>query len=142
MNFIPKQTAFTLIELGIAIAIIGILASAVLTQILDFTGRSEEGVLNNYTSKLNGAIGQFAAANGRIPDGFGEFVVVNTADVDSSNNKLISLLFARNGDPMCGATPPANNDTTLVCDDIGLKRRHATYTLDNGVVTVTITPAP
>jgi prepilin-type N-terminal cleavage/methylation domain-containing protein len=142
MNSRFKKNAFTLIELGVAIGIIGILVSAVFTQVLDLTGRSEEGVLNNYTSKLNGVIGQFAAANGRIPDGFGEFVVVNSSDLDSSNNKLISLLFARNGDPMCGVVAPADSDTTLVCNDVGLKRRHATYTLDNGVVTVTITPIP
>ena len=135
-----KQSAFTLIELGIIIAIIGVMSAVAVTQMMDLTGNAEEALLEDYLQKLNSATAQYVAFKGRSPDDFSEFVAVDSASLDPETGLVIPLLYKKNDTsmPLCGTTVPTT--TTLTCAGAELKRRTAVYTMDNnGVVTMVIT---
>ncbi len=136
----PKQSAFTLIELGIIIAIIGVMSAVAVTQMMDLTGNAEEALLEDYLQKLNSATAQFVAFKGRSPDNFAEFVAVDSASLDPSTGLVIPLLYKKNDTnmPLCGDAVPTTQE--LTCDGDELKRRTAVYTMDNnGVVTMVVT---
>jgi type II secretory pathway pseudopilin PulG len=131
-----KRSAFTLIELAIIIAIIGVMSAVAITQMMDLSGSAEEAVLEDYLQKLNTGVAQFMAANGRRPDGFGEFVAA-LADLDAASGLTVPTLVAKNGQDMCGV--PGAAETALTCAGAGLRARNATYDLTNGTITLTIT---
>jgi type II secretion system protein G len=63
-----KQSGFTLIELVIVIAIIGLLASAVLTQLSDARGLAQDARRKQDLSTLKIALEAFRNDNGRYPN--------------------------------------------------------------------------
>jgi type II secretory pathway pseudopilin PulG len=138
-----KQSAFTLIELGIIIAIVGIMSAVAVTQMMDLTGNAEEAVLQDYLQKLNGAAAQFLVVQGRIPQTFDEFMVVDNSELTPDNaadGKTVPLLYNKRNEDMCGTALPTT--ATLECnptDNPGLDKASATYTLTNGAVTAVIT---
>jgi type II secretory pathway pseudopilin PulG len=137
-----KQNAFTLIELGIIIAIIGIMSAVAVTQMMDLTGNAEEAVLQDYLSKLNGGAAQYLVATGKRPTKFDDFVAVNNAALDATAiaaGKTVPLLYNKKGQEMCGAA--VSTTATFTCTggvNAGLDKGTATYTLTNGVVTAVI----
>jgi prepilin-type N-terminal cleavage/methylation domain-containing protein len=133
-----KHQAFTLVEVAIALGIIGILAGAAITMIGDFQTGSEESVFREHYQDLNIATTQFLAATGRKPKGFGEFMGATQADLDPGNGITVPLMYNKNNEPLCGTTVPLATDTTLVCDDVGLQMKKATYTLQGNVVLMEI----
>ena len=134
-----KQNAFTLIELGVIIAIIGVMSAVAVTQMMDLTGNAEAAVLEDYLQKLNSGSAQFLAYKGRRPTGFGEFMAATNADLDPDTGLVVPLLYSKSGDEMCGTTAPGDDAETLTCDGEGLANRRAVYTLDNGMVTMVLT---
>ncbi len=137
-----KQSAFTLIELGIIIAIIGIMSAVAVTQMMDLTGNAEEAVLQDYLQKLNSGAAQFLVANGRIPQTFDEFMVLNNAALTPANallGRTVPLLYNKKNEQMCGAAVPTT--ATFTCSPLnpGLDKATAVYTLTNGAVTAVIT---
>jgi type II secretory pathway pseudopilin PulG len=135
-QFIKKsrKQAFTLIELAIIIAIIGVMSAVAVTQMMDLSGSAEEALLEDYLQKLNTGVAQFMAANGRMPDNFGEFSATATA-LDADKGITVPLLVSKKGDPICSAS----TSKTLTCNGAGLRARQATYTLANGSIKIVIT---
>jgi type II secretory pathway pseudopilin PulG len=139
-----KQSAFTLIELGIIIAIIGIMSAVAVTQMMDLTGNAEEAVLQDYLQKLNTGAAQYLVSQGKRPTKFSDFMVEETEDLTPDNTadgKTVPLLYNKRGQEMCGTAVPT--DRTLICDPTtsdGISNREAEYTMTNGMITAVITP--
>ncbi|MDH3589110.1 MAG: pilin [Gammaproteobacteria bacterium] len=64
-----KQQGFTLIELMIVVAIIGILAAIAIPAYQDYTQRAQIGEAFTVVSGAKTAIAEFAQTNGDYPDG-------------------------------------------------------------------------
>jgi len=64
-----KQQGFTLIELMIVVAIIGILAAIAIPAYQDYTQRAQIGDAFTIVSGAKTAIAEFAQTNGDYPDG-------------------------------------------------------------------------
>jgi type II secretory pathway pseudopilin PulG len=139
-----KQSAFTLIELGIIIAIIGIMSAVAVTQMMDLTGNAEEAVLQDYLQKLNSGAAQYLVSQGKRPTKFSDFVVATTADLTAPNvadGKTVPLLYNKNNEAMCTSAVPSTQ--TLTCEpgttSPGISNRKAVYTMSNGMITAVIT---
>ena len=133
-----QNKAFTLVELFFIIAIIAIFAGAAISMFIEFHSSSEETIFREFSQDLNLATTQFFVARGRQPKGFGEFVAATQADVDASMGLTVPLMYTKKGEPICGTTAPGPTVTTLVCDDVGLQKKKATYTLSGNVVLMEI----
>jgi type II secretory pathway pseudopilin PulG len=138
-----KQSAFTLIELGIIIAIIGIMSAVAVTQMMDLTGNAEEAVLQDYLQKLNSGAAQYLVSQGKRPTKFSDFVVKDTTELTPTNTaagKTVPLLYNKNGQEMCGAA--VSTTQTFTCEggvNAGISNRKAVYTMSNGMITAVIT---
>lgn len=91
-NFLPKTTAlslkqrgFTLIELMIVIAIIGILAALALPAYTDYTGRAQASEGIRVTSGLRDDIAAWAADRNAFPDAA---AVANTGSIGMVANSI------------------------------------------------------
>ncbi len=137
-----KQSAFTLIELGIIIAIIGIMSAVAVTQMMDLTGNAEEAVLQDYLQKLNSGAAQYLVFAGKRPTAFSDFVAVDAASLDPATGLVVPLLYNKKNEAMCTTTVPTNQ--TLTCTpgstSPGIANREAVYTMTNGMITAVITP--
>jgi len=131
-----KQKGFTLIELAIIIAIIGIMSAVAVTQFIDLTGNAEEAVLSDYLQKLNTGVASYMAATGHRPDTFADFVANTPAALSPGTGLNIALLTNRAGTVLC--SPAATAPTTLTCDQAALRARTAVYTLNAGAITMAL----
>jgi type IV pilus assembly protein PilA len=69
MNVSKKmQAGFTLIELMIVVAIIGILAAVALPAYQDYTARAKVTEVNLQVGSCKGAVSEFIQANAKFPD--------------------------------------------------------------------------
>lgn len=122
----PKQ-GFTLIELGIVVAIIGILAGIGLFSYRESIIAAEEGKFNAITSTLRSGAAMYVASNLELAAGFDDFVNgITGASVDAGDTVSIQ-------DTGCTLTNP----TTITCT---ASFRGATYTFntDGSVVLSTL----
>jgi prepilin-type N-terminal cleavage/methylation domain-containing protein len=135
-----KQKGFTLIELAIIIAIVGIMSAVAVTQFIDLTGNAEEAVLSDYLQKLNTGVASYMAATGHRPDSFADFVAATPADITPSSGLNIAALTDKNGNAYCGAIPSdkAGSLTGYVCAEGALRSKQATYSLNRGAITMTL----
>jgi prepilin-type N-terminal cleavage/methylation domain-containing protein len=131
-----KQKGFTLIELAIIIAIIGIMSAVAVTQFIDLTGNAEEAVLSDYLQKLNTGVASYMAATGHRPDDFEDFMAATPAALTPASGKNIALLTNRAGTALC--TMPAAASLTLTCEQPELRARTAVYTLNAGAITMAL----
>jgi prepilin-type N-terminal cleavage/methylation domain-containing protein len=129
-----KQKGFTLIELAIIIAIIGIMSAVAVTQFIDLTGNAEEAVLSDYLQKLNTGVASYMAATGHRPDNFSDFVAATPALLTPGTGLNIALLSNKSGVALC-ATPVG---TVLTCEEAGLRAKTAVYTLNAGAITIVL----
>jgi prepilin-type N-terminal cleavage/methylation domain-containing protein len=127
-----KRKAFTLIELAIILAIIGVMSAVAITQMMDLTGSAEEALFEDYLQKLNTGVAQYMVAKGHRPDSFSDFV---GATLDVSNGVTVPLLVSKSGDPIC----PAPGAGTMNCNGAGVRSRNATFTLTSGTIELQIT---
>jgi prepilin-type N-terminal cleavage/methylation domain-containing protein len=132
-----KQKGFTLIELAIIIAIVGIMSAVAVTQFIDLTGNAEEAVLSDYLQKLNTGVASYMAATGHRPDTFADFVAATPADITPGNGLNIAALTDKNGNAYCGAIPTAKT-TAYVCAETALRSKSASYVLNHGAITMTL----
>ena len=132
-----KQKGFTLIELAIIIAIIGIMSAVAVTQFIDLTGNAEEAVLSDYLQKLNTGVASYMAATGHRPDTFADFVADTPGAMAPGTGLNIALLTNRAGVALCSSAATA--PTTLTCEQAALRAKTAVYTLNAGAITMGIT---
>jgi prepilin-type N-terminal cleavage/methylation domain-containing protein len=130
--------AFTLIELTVVIAVMGILTSMAMVQTEGIDDSTENALLEDYLQKLNAGAATYLENTGQMPNAFRQFMAVDRDGLDPNNNILVPLLYNRNNVEMCGTSLPAAGSTTLTCQGAGLVKRKATYTLSAGMVSVVI----
>jgi len=96
------QKGFTLIELMIVVAIIGILAAVALPAYQDYTARAKVTEVNLQVSSCKGAVSEFIQSNGSFPADADAAGCSSTAEtkymeagmaVDSTNGKITSGLI-------------------------------------------------
>lgn len=133
-----QQKAFTLIEMGIVIAVMGILSAMAMLQTESIDESMENAILEDYLQKLNAGAATYLENQGQHPDDFSQFMAVNQAGLDPDNSIVVPLLYNRNNVEICGNAVPASGSTTLTCNGAGLVRRQATYTLTAGMVSIAI----
>ncbi len=105
-----KRKAFSLVELLIVIAILGIMAAIVLPSFQDHTKKAKEATAKDNLRILRTAIGAYAARNNGVPPGY----IDNDPTQIASNAAFGHHLF---GDPRyLNKMPdnPFNNDLSLV----------------------------
>ncbi len=96
MKNMKAQQGFTLIELMIVIAIIGILASVAIPQYKNYTVRaSTQPEIVGAISPVQLALSEFAAVNQRLPAA-GELIQWQTGEVDAGGNALNCLGVVQN----------------------------------------------
>jgi type IV pilus assembly protein PilA len=78
------QQGFTLIELMIVIAIIGILAAVALPAYQDYTVRAKASELMLAASSAKNSVSEFVITNGTIPD--------DTFTVQNNTSNMVSLV--------------------------------------------------
>ena len=134
------QRAFTLIEMGIVIAVIGILSSMAMLQTEGMDASTEDALLEDYLQKLNAGAATYLETVGEHPPDFQSFMAVDQAGLDADNGILVPLLYNKNNKPLCGTAVPSLNSLTLTCNGSALLKRKATYILAAGMVSVVIMP--
>lgn len=137
-NFLKQKKAFTLVEMGITIVVIGILTAMAMIQTQGIDESTENAMLEDYLQKLNSGAATYLENTGQSPTSFNQFMAVDHAGLDPENNILVPLLYNQNNIEMCGTTIPAVSTTTLTCDGAGLVKRQATYTLTAGMISINI----
>ena len=132
--------AFTLIELAVVIAVIGILSVMAMVQTEGMDESMENALLEDYLQKLNAGAATYLEKTGQEPTDFRQFIAIDRASLDPANNILVPLLYNKDNVEMCGTVRPVSGTTTLICNGSGLVKRKATYTLTAGMVSIVIAP--
>jgi type IV pilus assembly protein PilA len=101
------QRGFTLIELMIVVAIIGILASIALPNYQDYTTRSQVTEAFSLASELKGAVQEFRKDRGRFPSNNHEagipepqFLIGNYVTSVDLKNGVINIHFGNNANQL------------------------------------------
>ena len=66
------KKAFTLVELLIVVAILGIMAAVVMPLISDHVQKAKESAAKDSLRAMRGAIGAYAAKNNDVPPGYAQ----------------------------------------------------------------------
>ena len=92
------QKGFTLIELMIVVAIIGILAAIAIPAYQDYTIRSQVTEGLNLASAIKASVAEFYAQNGRWPTAIGPSTTAGTLGMDTNpSGKYVSGILVSNG---------------------------------------------
>ena len=94
MNIQKKQQGFTLIELMIVIAIVGILAAVALPAYQDYTVRAKLSEALTVLAEAKTSVGEFYIANNRFPTDANEAGI----RVDIGTDIVASLLYSTASD--------------------------------------------
>ena len=122
------QKGFTLIELAVVIAIIGILAAVAIPRFADTTTNAELALIKDFKAQLVTAAGVYTSQQGTLPNDFGDFVATNAA---ASGQYTISL--KKLGPAGCTTATAA---ASITCDVAGFKKwKTLAYTWNGGAIT-------
>ena len=126
---VRRQKGFTLIELAIVIAIIGILAAVAVPRFSDLAGSAEQAVAESVLSSLQSSAAIYVAEQRQIPTQFADFVVAQGQPVAPQTMTLENVVGQLQG----GAAPAIADPLVLTFKSGGV----ATYTLNGTEVTAT-----
>lgn len=113
MNILQKsQKGFTLIELMIVVAIIGILAAVAIPQYADYTQKTRLSKVQSLAAPIRGTMGQNYSDTGACP----------VASGDAAGQAVVDALFGKQAPTMVAPTAEvtaisfADNTTDVTCD--------------------------
>jgi type IV pilus assembly protein PilA len=107
------QKGFTLIELMIVVAIIGILAAIALPAYSDYTIRAKVSEVMIGASACKTAVSEYLQANGVFPPATGTTAAAGCNDYQTNSTKYISALSVSSVDARITVTIQGSGNTTL-----------------------------
>lgn len=128
-----KQSGFTLIELMIVVAIIGILASISYPNYRDYVLRSEESLAKTSLVELSVNLERYFSENNSYEDADTSLVFSSTVPANSSNvTHNITLAVTNSGSQYTlTATPVDTTQSVLTLDSSGLRKQGTTIGWDD-----------
>lgn len=143
--FKSLKKGFTLIELAIVVAVVGIMASVALTRFSNLNETAEASTARQFLNQLNSGAAIYMARMGQLPTAFTQFVTNNDAQLNAApagNNFFtvsVSRVGPRPGGSMCTIAANLINCNGTAATKLGFSRVNAQYTLNaEGNVTATI----
>lgn len=142
------QKGFTLIELAIVIAILGILAAVALNNLGNTQASAECAMIKDMAAQLSSGYGVYTAAEGATPTGFDKYVVTTAppltpgaAGVGRVNPNISLYNFGPNAAKGTRCAVASGAAGTITCTST-FNSYNATYTFNNGAVTYAATAVP
>ncbi|MFM7469446.1 MAG: type II secretion system protein [Vampirovibrionales bacterium] len=117
MNVLKK--GFTLVELAIVVAIVGVMASVAMTRFTGLSETAEAAQARMFVNQLNSGVAMYMSRTGTLPTGFTQFVSTKDSDLSAAGavaagGKFFTVSVQRLG---TGASRCAVSDGSITCGD-------------------------
>jgi prepilin-type N-terminal cleavage/methylation domain-containing protein len=119
--FTRGKQAFTLAEVSVVVAIVGIIAAIAMMRLSDLSRSSEVALAKQFQNQLQSGAGIYAARMGQLPTRFTDFVTANDANLalPPTRRQFFTVSVARLGKTAQGAPPCQISRQTISCNNSG-----------------------